>query len=66
MAVFEGAKSSNDIVNNGTMSDDEEIASDVTPRYLFFSFCVFTVSFFPFISWFLDCSMKKKNKSGGR
>ena len=31
MAVFEGEKSSTDIVNNGTMSEDEVVASDV-PR----------------------------------
>ena len=35
MAIFESKKSSNDIVNNGTMSDDEVVASDVPPRYLF-------------------------------
>ena len=34
MAVFEGKKSSNDILNNGTMSADEVVASDVPPRYL--------------------------------
>ena len=37
MAVFEGKKSSNDIINNGIMSDDEVVASDVPPRYLFLS-----------------------------
>ena len=36
MAVFEGKKSSNDIINNDTISDDEVVASDVPPRYLFF------------------------------
>ena len=35
IAVFEGKKSTNDIKNNGTMSDDEVVASDVPPRYLF-------------------------------
>ena len=35
MAVFEGKKSSNDILNDGIMSDDEVVASDVPPRYLF-------------------------------
>ena len=35
MAVFEGKRSSTDIVNNGKMSDDEVVASDVPPRYLF-------------------------------
>ena len=30
--VFEGEKSSTDIVNDGTMSNDEEIASDVPCR----------------------------------
>ena len=34
MAVFEGKKSSNDILNDGIMSDDEVVASDVPPRYL--------------------------------
>ena len=34
MAVFEGKQWSNDIMNNGTMSDDEVVASDVPPRYL--------------------------------
>ena len=36
MADFEGKKSSNDIINKGTMSDDEGVASYVPPRYLFF------------------------------
>ena len=35
MAVFECEKSSTDIINNGTMSADEVVASDVPPRYLF-------------------------------
>ena len=34
MAVFEGKKSSNDTLINDTMSDDEEVTSDVPPRYL--------------------------------
>ena len=34
MAIFEGEKSSTDVVNSNTMSDDEEVASDVPPRYL--------------------------------
>ena len=37
-AVFEGKKSSNEIVINDTMSDDEVVASDVLPRYLFSCF----------------------------
>ena len=37
MAVFEGKKSSNDILNTGIMSDDGVVASDVPPRYLFMS-----------------------------
>ena len=41
MAVFEGKKSSNDIINNGTMSDDEVVASFVPPRYLFWSLFFF-------------------------
>ena len=35
MVVFEGKKSSNDIIINDAMSDDEVVASDVPPRYLF-------------------------------
>ena len=35
MAVFEGKKSSNGIINNGTMSEDEVVASDEPPRCLF-------------------------------
>ena len=34
MAAFEDKKSSNDIIINDTMSDDEIVASDVPPRYL--------------------------------
>ena len=34
MTVFEGKKSSNDIIINDTMSDDEVVASDVPPRCL--------------------------------
>ena len=34
MAVFEGEKLSTNIVNNGTMSDEEVVASDVPPQYL--------------------------------
>ena len=37
MAVFECEKSSNDIINNESMSDDEVVASYVPPRYLFLS-----------------------------
>ena len=40
MAVFEGKKSSNDILNNSSMSDDEVVASDVSLRYLFGLFSV--------------------------
>ena len=32
---FEGKKSSNEIINNDTTGDDEKVASDVPPRYLF-------------------------------
>ena len=42
MAVFEDKMSSNDIIINDTMSDDEVVASDVPPRYLFP--CTFTDS----------------------
>ena len=31
-----GKKSSNDNINNGTVSDDEVAASDVPPQYLLF------------------------------
>ena len=34
IVVFESQKTSND-KNNDAMSDDEVVASDVTPRYLF-------------------------------
>ena len=34
VAIFEGKKSSYDITNKDTMSDDEEVASYVPPRYL--------------------------------
>ena len=37
MAVFEDKKSSNDILNNDTMSDDKVVASYVPPLYLFVS-----------------------------
>ena len=37
MAVFEGKKSSNDIIINDRMSEHEVVASDVLPRYLFSS-----------------------------
>ena len=35
MVVFADEKSSNHIINIDTMSDDEVVASDVHPRYLF-------------------------------
>ena len=35
MANFEDKKSSNDVINNDTISDDEVVASYVPPRYLF-------------------------------
>ena len=38
MANVEREKSFTDIINNGTMSVDEVVASDVPPRYLFFQF----------------------------
>ena len=41
MALFECEKSSTDILNNGTMSDDEVAAFDVPPRYLFSFFFFF-------------------------
>ena len=43
MPVFEGEKSSTDIVNNGTMSDDEVVASDVRPRYLLLDMTIVTI-----------------------
>ena len=33
MSVFVGNKSSNDIINNGTMSDEEVVASDLPPWF---------------------------------
>ena len=45
MAVFEGKKSSNDIIINDTMSDDEVVASDV-PRGTCFK--LLNLSFEPF------------------
>ena len=36
MAIFESKKSSNDNMINDMMSDDDELASDVPPRYLFY------------------------------
>ena len=38
MVDFEDKKSSNDVINNDTISDDEVVASYVPPRYLFFLF----------------------------
>ena len=35
LAVFYGKKSSNDIIINDTISDDEVVTSDVPPRYLY-------------------------------
>ena len=35
MANFEDKKSSNDVINNDTVSDDEVVASYVPPQYLF-------------------------------
>ena len=35
MAVFEGEKSSNNIIVSDTMTDDEVVASDLPQRYLF-------------------------------
>ena len=35
MAIFESKKSSNDIIKDDTMSDDDVVASDVPSRYLF-------------------------------
>ena len=32
--AFEGKKSSNEIINNDVVSDDEVVASDVPQRYL--------------------------------
>ena len=43
MAVFEGEKLSSEIVNNGRMSDDEVVVSDVPPRYLFPSLLTFLI-----------------------
>ena len=45
MAIFEDKKSSNDIINNDTMGNNEIVASYVPPRYLF-SFVLLFFSFF--------------------
>ena len=65
-AVFEGKKSSNDILNNGIMSKEEVVASDVPPRYLFQwfqSLILFSISYF-FKKFSLDdllnCSLKNE------
>ena len=34
LAIFEGKKSSNDITNNDTISDDDVVAFYVPPRFL--------------------------------
>ena len=57
VAVFEGKKSPNDIINSGTMSDDEVVASDVImyPAVLVFfsfSFSSFFYFLFSLISFF--------------
>ena len=39
MAVFGGENSTTDVVNNGTMSHDEVVASDVPPWYLILVAC---------------------------
>ena len=36
IAVFKVEKTLDDIQNNGKMSEDDVVASDVLPRYLFF------------------------------
>ena len=41
MALFECEKSSTDIINNGTISDDKVVASDTPPWYLFKVFSSF-------------------------
>ena len=70
IAVFEGIKSSNDIINNGTMSDDEVVASDVPPRYLLKKTKLVFGSFFFFFFSKLDFQMGNKsrgeNKGGER
>ena len=43
MAIFEGEKSSNDIIINGAMSDDGLVASDVPPRNLFNEQCSYVL-----------------------
>ena len=53
MAVCKAEKSSIDIMNNGTISDDEEAASDVPPRYLFLFYFIssrFVLAFPLFLS----------------
>ena len=63
--VLEDKKSSNDIVTNDTMSDDEVAASDVPPRYSFLlsvrlsrlvclSTCTSVCVFFPYLAAIKD------------
>ena len=47
MAGFKGKKSSNDIINNDTMSDDEVVASYVPPRYLFLDARIYVMTLLP-------------------
>ena len=47
MSVFVGEKSSTDVIDNGTMSEDEVVASDVHVLFFFFLFFFF-FSFCPF------------------
>ena len=53
---FESEKSSIEIINNGIMSDDVVVASDVSPRCLFFSLSFFRFLFF-FSFFFLSFSL---------
>ena len=50
MSVFVGEKSSTDVIDNGTMSEDEVVASDI--HVLFFLLLVLLLFFFflPFFS----------------
>ena len=41
MAIFRSKETSNDITINDAMGDDEVVASDVPPRYLFLSLSPF-------------------------
>ena len=46
MADFKGEKSSSNVTNNDTISEDEVVASYVPPRYLFLLFIIYRFTAF--------------------